>query len=130
MKRHDANAAGRTKYQQMWDVIAGIGQGLGPGDEFDREIASLLAQIPRIHSAADAMHAISRIFAPSFEAHSFTEETCSEVGKQLHAALAEQGLLTQLAKREDRRPSTETGQVHAPGQIVDVLQLRAQSFKN
>ena len=102
MKRKDPNAAGRTKYQQMWNATAGIIRdwdpygllgGGAPGDEFDREIASLVAQIPRIHSAADATQAIARIFASSLEVHSFTEETCSEVGKRLYAALAEQGLL-------------------------------------
>lgn len=102
MKHQDPNAAGQMKYQQMWDVTAGIIRdwdpygllgGGAPGHEFDREIACLVAQIPRIHSAAHATQAIARIFASSFEAHSFTEETCSEVGKQLYTALAEQGLL-------------------------------------
>ncbi len=102
MKHQDPNAAGQMKYQQKWDVTAGIIRdwdpygllgGGAPGDEFDREIASLVAQIPQIHSAADATQAIACIFASSFEAHSFTQETCSEVGKQLYAALAEQGLL-------------------------------------
>jgi hypothetical protein len=110
MKQQDSNAAGRAKYQQMWDVTAGIIRdwdpygllgGGAPGDEFDREVASLVAQIPRMHTAVDATQAIARVFAPSFEAHSNTEETCSEVGKQLHAALAEQGLLNQSTKRED-----------------------------
>ena len=49
MKRQDPNAAGRAKYQQMWEVTAGIIRewdpygllgGGAPGDEFDREIAS------------------------------------------------------------------------------------------
>jgi Domain of unknown function (DUF1871) len=103
MKRRDPNTAGRAKYQQMWDVTAGVIKswdpygllgGGAPGDEFDQEIASLVAQIPRIHSAADAAQAISRIFASSFQAHPFTEETCSEVGKKLYAALAEQELIS------------------------------------
>jgi Domain of unknown function (DUF1871) len=102
MKYQDPNAAGQMKYQQKWDATAGIIRdwdpygllgGGAPGDEFDREIASLVAQIPRIHSAADATQAIARIFASRFEAHLFTEETCSEVGERLYAALAEQGLL-------------------------------------
>ena len=110
MKHQGPNAAGRTKYQKMWAVTAGIIRdwdpygllgGGAPGDEFDREIASLMIQIPRIHSAVDAAQAVSRIFASSFEAHSFTEKTCSEVGKQLYAALAEQGLLNQSTKRKD-----------------------------
>jgi hypothetical protein len=110
MKHQDPNAAGRSKYQQKWDVTAGIIRdwdplglldGGAPGDEFDREIASLVAQIPRIHSAVDAMQAVSRIFASSFDASSFTEESCSEVGKQLFAALAEQGLLNHSTTGED-----------------------------
>jgi hypothetical protein len=100
MKRRDPNAAGRTKYLQMWDVTAGVIKSWDPygllsggasGDEFDHEIAALVAQIPRIHSAVDTAHAISRILATRFEAHLFTEEICSEVGKKLYAALAEQG---------------------------------------
>ncbi len=72
MKRQDMNAAGRAKYQKMWDVTAGVIKswdpygllgGGAPGDEFDREIASLVAQIPRIHSELDAAQAVSRIFA-------------------------------------------------------------------
>jgi hypothetical protein len=98
MKHQDPNAAGQMKYQQKWDVTAGIIRdwdpygllgGGAPGDEFDGEIASLVAQIPRIRSAADATQAIARIFASSFEAHSFTEETCSEVGKHLYASAQE-----------------------------------------
>lgn len=74
MKLQDPNTAGRAEYRKMWDVTAGVvkswdpygllGSG-APGDEFDREIASLVAQIPRIHSELDAAHAISRTFAAS-----------------------------------------------------------------
>jgi hypothetical protein len=55
MKRRDPNTAGRAKYQQMWDVTAGVIKswdpygllgGGAPGDEFDQEIASLVAQLP------------------------------------------------------------------------------------
>lgn len=102
MRRQEQNANGRAKYQRMWDVTAGIIKswdpyglvaGGAPGDELDQEIASLVTQIPRIHSAVDAAHTISRIFGASFEPRSFTEVTCSEVGKKLYAALAEQGLI-------------------------------------
>lgn len=101
MKRQKRNKAGRAKYQQMWDVTTGVINswdpygllgGGAPGDEFDQEIASLVARIPRIHSAADAAEAISRIFASSFEPHSFTEDMCSEVGEALYSALVKQGL--------------------------------------
>jgi hypothetical protein len=102
MKRRERNAAGRTKYSHMWDVTAevirawdpyGLLAGGAPHDEFDQEIASLVAQIPRMHSAADAEHAVSRIFSANFEADSFTVEVCSDVGKKLFAALSEQGLV-------------------------------------
>jgi hypothetical protein len=92
----------RTKYLQMWDVTAdvirkwdphGLLAGGAPLHEFDQEIASLVAQIPRILSAVDAGDAVSRIFSSSFEADSFPVEACSEVGKKLFAALSEQGLV-------------------------------------
>jgi hypothetical protein len=87
----------------MWDVTAGVIKcwdpykllrGGAPEDEFDREIASLVAQIPRIHSARDAAHAISRIFSASFERSRFTKEMCSDVGSKLYTALADQGLIS------------------------------------
>lgn len=102
MKHNDPKPPARAKYQQMRDVTAtvirswdpyGLLNGGAPRDEFDQEIASLVAQIPRIHSAKDAAHAVSRIFAANFEAHLFTPETCSDVGEKLYAALTEQGLI-------------------------------------
>ena len=102
MKRQDANAAGKAKYQRLWDATAnvirtwdpyGLLAGGAPIDELDHEIAALVAQIPRVHSAADAAQAVSRIFASSFEPDSFTKETCSEVGAKLYATLSEEGLI-------------------------------------
>jgi hypothetical protein len=66
MKHNDPKAAGRAKYQQMRDVTAtvirswdpyGLLNGGAPRDELDQEIASLVAQIPRIRSARDTAHA-------------------------------------------------------------------------
>lgn len=102
MKSQDANAVGKAKYQRLWDVTAkvirtwdpyGLVAGGAPVDEFDHEIAALVAQIPRVHSATDAAHALSRIFASSFEADALTKETCSEVGAKLYAALSDEGLI-------------------------------------
>ncbi|HVY81147.1 MAG TPA: DUF1871 family protein [Steroidobacteraceae bacterium] len=102
MKRHEANALGRAKYQRMWDVTAhvvrkwdplGLLAGGAPTDEYDQEIASLVAQIPRIHSAVDAAHAVSRVFVSSFHPQTFSVEICSEAGKTLYVALSEQGLI-------------------------------------
>jgi hypothetical protein len=67
--------------------------GGAPLDEFDREITSVVKQIPRIHSGVDAAHAMSRVFASSFGGGQFTREACSGVGGKLYAALLEQGLI-------------------------------------
>lgn len=48
-----------------WDPYRLIAGG-APDDEFDHEIASVVAQIPRIRSARDASHALSRVFSSSF----------------------------------------------------------------
>ena len=102
MKRQELNRAARAKYERLWAVTAdvirtwdphGLLAGGSPADEFDHEIASLVAQIPRIHSAVDAAHAVSRIFGASFDADSFAKDKCSEVGTRLYAALSEQGLI-------------------------------------
>lgn len=102
MKSNDPNAAGREKYQQMWDLTAdvirkwdpyGLLAGGAPPDEFDHEIASLVAQIPRINSAADATLAVSRIFGSNFDSGSFPADSCRDVGKELFATLQEKGLL-------------------------------------
>jgi len=102
VKHQDPNAVGKAKYQRLWDATANVIRswdpnallaGGAPVDEFDHEIAALVAQIPRIHSATDAAHAVSRIFGSSFEADSFTTEACSEVGARLYAALSEEGLI-------------------------------------
>lgn len=86
----------------MWDVTAevirrwdpnGLIAGGTPGDEFDREITSLVAQINSIKSAADATHAVSRIFSASFDPCSFSPDSCSGVGEKLFAALSKRGLL-------------------------------------
>jgi hypothetical protein len=96
----------------MWDVTAnvirswdpyGLLAGGTPLDEFDQEIASLVAQIPRIHSAEDAVHAMSRTFSSSFEADLFTVGICSEVGKKLFAALSKQGLIDWIHERRKRK---------------------------
>jgi hypothetical protein len=92
----------QAKYRRLWDVTATVIRSWDPYwllasgpplDEFDREISSVVAQIPRIHSAVDASHAVSRVFASSFQADEFTVEKCSEVGQKLYAALSEQGLI-------------------------------------
>lgn len=93
---------GKARYQQMWGIVADVIRkwdpyqllaGGAPRDEWDSEISSVVAQIPRIHSAADAAAAIARVFGSSLERGAFTPASCAEVGAELYARLQEQGLV-------------------------------------
>lgn len=70
-------------------------KGGAPDDEWDSEIASVVRQIPRIKSANDASHAVSRIFSSAFQSEGFSPVDCAEVGKQLYTALLDNGLLVE-----------------------------------
>jgi len=87
----------------MWDLTAevirnwdpeGLLAGGAPRDELDHEIASLVAQIPRIKSAADAALAVSGIFGSNFDSDIFPAESCRDVGEKLFTPLLEKGLLS------------------------------------
>ncbi|HEY1921291.1 MAG TPA: hypothetical protein VGG44_00885, partial [Tepidisphaeraceae bacterium] len=54
-----------------------------PSDEWDSEIASLVGEIPRIHSPEDAINAVSRIFTLAFQPEGFGPVECAEVGERL-----------------------------------------------
>jgi Domain of unknown function (DUF1871) len=75
-----------------WDPYALIGGG-APPDEWDGEIASLVAQIPRIKSQNDAADAVSRVFSSAFQPEGFSPADCAEVGRRLYSSLADSGLL-------------------------------------
>jgi hypothetical protein len=77
---------------RQWDPYGLLRKGC-PNDEFDREIQSIVQQIPRIHSPADSVHAVSRTFSSSFDNETFGAENCREVGEQLFAALERQGFI-------------------------------------
>jgi hypothetical protein len=78
-----------------WDPYELLANG-APPDEFDREIASIVAQIPRISSGMDATLAVSRVFSSSFQADLFKPEHCVEVGKRLYEDLNARGLLNKV----------------------------------
>jgi hypothetical protein len=63
----------------QWDPYS-----LMTGGEFDSEIASVVAQIPRIKSEHDATLALSRVFSSA---------ECAPVGIQLYAALSSNSLV-------------------------------------
>jgi hypothetical protein len=75
-----------------WDPYALIATGC-PEDEFAAEIASVVAQVPRIKSPQDAAHAISRVFSSAFQPEGFTPENCAEAGSKLFGALSDNGLV-------------------------------------
>lgn len=89
---HDRAFAVIREVIHEWDPYALILSG-ALSDEWDSEIASLVAQIPRIRSAGDAIHAVSRVFTAAFEPEGFGVPECTLVGTRLYEALAEARLL-------------------------------------
>lgn len=75
-----------------WDPYCLIAGG-APEDEFDSEIASLVAQIPRIKTEKEAALALSRVFSSAFNVEHFTPDLCTEAGKKLFAALSANGFV-------------------------------------
>jgi hypothetical protein len=89
-------------YQRALDIVGsvvrewnpyGLIRGCAPFDEFDAEIAAIVAQIPRIKTEKEAALALSRVFSSAFEAQRFRPEQCVEIGKKLFAALTSSRLV-------------------------------------
>ena len=75
-----------------WDPYALLDGGC-PKHEFESEIATVVAQVPCIHSAQDAARAISQVFSSAFQLEGFAPENCVEVGAELFEALSAHGLI-------------------------------------
>jgi hypothetical protein len=75
-----------------WDPYCLL-EGGAPLDEFDGEIAKVVAQIPRMSNASDAAHAVSQVFAKAFEPEVFTPTACTDIGERLYASLVRAGLV-------------------------------------
>jgi hypothetical protein len=75
-----------------WDPYSLLASGC-PRDEFAREIASVVSQIPRIKSVRDATLVLSRVFTFAFEPERFTPDECAPAGAKLFAALESNGLV-------------------------------------
>ena len=69
-----------------WDPYSLLAGG-APEDEFDGEIRSVVRQVDRIGSPADAAHLISQVFSSAFEAERFAPADCRESGERLYRAL-------------------------------------------
>ncbi len=103
MARRAAAKTTKAAYKQMLQVVGSVIHewdpycliaGGAPEDEFDWEIALVVAQIPRIKTEKDAVLALSRVFSPAFDAEGFTPELCTEAGKKLFAALRANGFVS------------------------------------
>jgi hypothetical protein len=56
-------------------------------EEFDRKIASVVAQIRRIRSPGDAADAISGVCNSAIHPEGFLPDDCADVGRRLYKAL-------------------------------------------
>jgi hypothetical protein len=92
----------RAEYDRAFAVVRGVIhdwdpysliRGGAPADEWDSEIASLVDQIPRIHSPDDAIDAVSRVFSAAFEPEGFAPADCTDIGHRLYSALTASGVL-------------------------------------
>ena len=77
---------------RRWDPYALLAEGCPP-DEFDSEIASVVAEVPRIRSRADAADALSRVFSSAFEPERFRPDECAQPGAELYEALVAAGVI-------------------------------------
>lgn len=75
-----------------WDPYGLLDLG-APDDEFDSEIAAVVAQIPSIRSENDAVDAVSEVFSSAFDPELFGKENCRSVGSELYRTLADKNLL-------------------------------------
>jgi hypothetical protein len=73
--------------EREWDPYSLIADG-APADEFDSEIAGIVAQIPQIKTERDAVLVLSQVFSSAFEPGRFTPEERTEPGKRLFGALS------------------------------------------
>jgi hypothetical protein len=73
-----------------YDLIRGCGC---PKDEWDGEIAKIVAEIPRIRSIDDATDVLSRIFSHAFQPEGFEPSACANVGSKLYSELVAADLL-------------------------------------
>ena len=89
---YDRAFAAVRKAINAWGPYGLISDG-GPLDEWDSEVASIVAQIPRISSARDAAHAVARTFAGSLDHKGFSPEDCEAVGAQVFQELVSARIL-------------------------------------
>jgi hypothetical protein len=75
---------GRASRARRLGALIGGG---APADEWDSEIVSLVAQIPRIKSQNDAVDVVCRVFSSAFQSGGFSPADCAQVGRRLYSSL-------------------------------------------
>jgi|SRR5688572_7250886 len=79
-----------------WDPYCLVASG-APQDEFDGEIARILARLRGAKSGTDVAEAISIVFSEAF-GESFDVGSCTEVGRQIYSRMAVAGLLSDTTR--------------------------------
>jgi hypothetical protein len=77
---------------RAWDP-GNLLRGGAPDDEWDDEIARLVARIPRVADADDAGRHIAEVFAAAFGRGVLSADASADFGRKWHAALGEAGLV-------------------------------------
>jgi hypothetical protein len=80
------------KLVHAWDPMRTLASG-APQDEFDDEIARLVARIPRITDAADAGIQVADVFTAQFGRGVLGVDDAARMGERWFAALREADLL-------------------------------------
>jgi len=91
-KDYDAALLVVESVVRSWDPYRFIGEG-APADEFDAEIAKVVACIPRISDSASAASALSSVFSASFGSELFSPTQCAVPAQELFAKLSSAGLV-------------------------------------
>ena len=73
-----------TQIINDWDPY-GLIDGGAPADEFEAEVAKVLAGLAKSHSVKDVVQLVSDVFSESFEKEKFSVKSCKEVGKKVYA---------------------------------------------
>jgi hypothetical protein len=73
-----------------WDPYGLINAG-APADEWDDEIARIVAKVPYITSESDATNVISSVFTAAFQPEGFSVKDCAPVGERLYQSLINAG---------------------------------------
>ena len=76
----------------QWDPLGLIGGG-APADEWDHEVARLLAKLREARSPDDVSTAVAAVFCDSLGKSGPDAASCAQFGRELHSRLTSAGLL-------------------------------------